>query len=376
MTILLVLGGNFHTSIRQIEQHASQFLAIYARVVCFEYPQFVKLPKVVTGTLPLIEHISNNLTVFHSFGMLPGGRTFHAINRLNHAVTSQLLKITLGSSFDIVITYTPEYALIAPHIKAKKVIYHVLDDYESLPWWGLKNSSKNQLHSLEQRMLQLVDRVIAVSPELYSKYKKHHPDVRLFPTPAYLKHYRSRRSHNVPDDMKDLPRPIIGFAGSATFVGKLATDLLKILIRSYPNFSFVFTGEYNNDIQSTLEKFKNCHFLGIKSLSVLPDYIADFDVCLVPYITSRYGMAAYPVKIMEYLFFGKPVVTTALPSVEYLSKKKLIYWSRSQNEFIRNVGRAVKEEMRDKKVVEARRRESFRNDWSERIRDYIRIIKG
>lgn len=39
MTILLLLGGNFHMPIKQAEQHLPVYLAKYARVICFEYPQ-------------------------------------------------------------------------------------------------------------------------------------------------------------------------------------------------------------------------------------------------------------------------------------------------------------------------------------------------
>ena len=136
MTILLLLGGNFHTSIRYIEQHLPLYLARYSRVICFEYPQFVKFPKLITGSLTLLERINANLIVLHSIGFIPRGRTIPLFNRINHSLNTLILKFLVGKSFDAIISFTPELALVAPLISSNKIIYHVLDEYASLPWWG------------------------------------------------------------------------------------------------------------------------------------------------------------------------------------------------------------------------------------------------
>ena len=375
MNILLVSGSRFKSPIRHIDQHLPRYLAKYAHVVFFEFPQFKKLFQVFTGKLPITERINEHLTVFHSIGLLPWGRYIPIFNKFNHIFNSLLLRQTVGIQYDIIITFTPEYALIDHYVKSGKVIYHVLDNYSSLPWWGSKKSGRRQLRNLESRTLKLADLVIVVSPYLFDSYKNRHRNIRLFPTPAFLKHYRTNNIRKTPYDMKKIPRPIIGFSGSAPFAGKIDFALIAKLVQHYQNYSFVFTGVYENKLIKGLLRFRNFHMLGYKTLEALPSYISSFDVCLVPYLTNSYGKSAYPVKIMEYLCLGNPVVTTALPSVEFLAGKNLIYWSASQDEFIRNIDRAMKEGMGNKKLINARIKEGRRNDWAVRIREYMKIIK-
>lgn len=97
-------------------------------------------------------------------------------------------------------------------------------------------------------------------------------------------------------------------------------------------------------------------------------------MCIIPYVTNDYGQYAYPVKVMEYLSLGKPVVTTAVPSIKYLADKGLIYWSKNDNDFIRNLKSALKEKNQQnlirKRIVEAKK-----NDWNIRIKEFVKLVE-
>ena len=58
----------------------------------------------------------------------------------------------------------------------------------------------------------------------------------------------------------------------------------------------------------------NVHFLGQKPASAVPDYVAGFDVGLLPYRLNLETRHISPLKLYEYLAAGKPVVSTPIPA--------------------------------------------------------------
>ena len=50
--------------------------------------------------------------------------------------------------------------------------------------------------------------------------------------------------------------------------------------------------------------------------TALPEYVAGFDVCTIPFLRSPLTEATNPVKLFEYLATGKPIVARRLPELE------------------------------------------------------------
>ena len=136
--VLIFLGTRFHQPINHIEQYLSTHLAKYKSVYCFEYPYFYNLLKLVTGRIPLIETISDKLIIYHSFGIVPFGRSVILFNYLNHQINYFVFcLITRLSATDTkIITFTAELALL-PSLFALPILYFVIDDYTSYPGGNL-----------------------------------------------------------------------------------------------------------------------------------------------------------------------------------------------------------------------------------------------
>ncbi|WP_150124158.1 glycosyltransferase [Cupriavidus nantongensis] len=60
---------------------------------------------------------------------------------------------------------------------------------------------------------------------------------------------------------------------------------------------------------------KNIHFLGSKKIDELPGYLQHSDMALLPFVPGKISDAVSPIKVFEYLFIGKPVVSTRLPEI-------------------------------------------------------------
>lgn len=86
----------------------------------------------------------------------------------------------------------------------------------------------------------------------------------------------------------------------------------------------------------------------------LPDHVRDVDVFVLPYRVDEYTVGITPAKIFECFATGRPVVSTYLPSL--LPYEGLVYISRTHDEFLMNIDRALQESpaLRERRIQIAR----------------------
>ena len=139
----------------------------------------------------------------------------------------------------------------------------------------------------------------------------------------------------IPTDLKNIPRPIIGFGGKITHL--IDVDLLNETMKLAPNASFVFVGQIlNKDVYNRILKLDNFYYLGDKHYKEYPNYVKSFDVCTVPYITDENKKSgANTIKVYEYLATGKKVIGTKSNGLEDLEEH--VYIVNTADEFANEV---------------------------------------
>ena len=137
-----------------------------------------------------------------------------------------------------------------------------------------------------------------------------------------------------PADLAKIPKPIAGYAGKIQ--QRLDVELIKHLAVNLPRVSFVFIGQmiYSPQFRQ-ISKLANVYYLGDKHYRQLPNYLAGFDVCLIPHIVSRHTESMNPLKIYEYLAAGKPVVSTEIAGVDSFADEIAV--ASNKEEFLKAV---------------------------------------
>lgn len=171
----------------------------------------------------------------------------------------------------------------------------------------------------EPALLRHVDRVLTISEAAYQRHRARHAQKLVrFSTGVPFRLYNSALSSDyLPADVRDLQRPIIGYAGSV-MASRLDLGVFPEQARRHPELSFVVVGPMDAPAQAFFERVRapNLHVLGPKPYSEVPHYIKSFDVGLIPYQLTPFNLAANPLKLYEYMALEKPVVSTALPSAQ------------------------------------------------------------
>ncbi|MFI0429728.1 hypothetical protein [Mariniflexile sp. HMF6888] len=134
----------------------------------------------------------------------------------------------------------------------------------------------------------------------------------------------------VPEDIKDLKRPIIGFGGKISYL--LDYELINFITKDNSNYSFVFVGQIlDKNVYKKIEKRTNVFFLGDKKYSEYSNYVKNFDICIVPYNINEGQHGGDSMKAYEYLLTGKKVIGTKGNGLQDL--KEYIYLPNTKEEF-------------------------------------------
>src|SRR5207244_6589271 len=112
------------------------------------------------------------------------------------------------------------------------------------------------------------------------------------------------------------PRPVVGYYGA---IGDwVDADLVADLAERRPDWDFVLVGStFTADVRR-LSRLPNVMLAGEKPYAEVPDWLAKFDVTILPFKRVPLTEATNPVKAYEILAAGKPLVSVPLPEMAAL----------------------------------------------------------
>jgi len=256
------------------------------------------------------------------------------------------------------------------HLDKKMIIYYCLDNLKKV------DVSTKRIEKYEKKVIQKSDLVFVTSDALhgYCAEVRCADQIYKFPFTVNIAKFDRNKinSLSAPPDLKGIKRPIIGFSGG---VRKwIDRDLIKYLLSSNPEFSFVFVGPIQMDIRD-LSCFKNAYFLGQKTHDELPVYINNFDAAIIPYLVNDFTRCIFPAKLNEYLALGKPVISTDLPELKEMLKKygdNIIHIADTKEKFSDRVKLVLKSD--DEVAINKRIQAAKENSWEyyiEKMSDLI-----
>ena len=117
-------------------------------------------------------------------------------------------------------------------------------------------------------------------------------------------------------------------------------------------------------------------WIGFRPYEQLPAYLGAMDLGLVPYAATPFNRASFPLKILEYLGAGLPVVATDLPILRWLDTDLVhVVDDGDANAFADAVERALPGAA-DPALVARRQAFAARHSWRSRAADYDATLAG
>lgn len=217
-----------------------------------------------------------------------------------------------------------------------------------------------------ERALRSADIVLASSDKLHAKALAYNQNAYLIPNGCDYDFF-SGKTHKIPEDIRHMEGPIIGYSGAITSWCDL--ELIEQAAINFPHCNIVMIGPLYNISNVPLRS--NLHWLGIKPYRQLPSYLQRFDVGIIPFKRSSMVDAVNPIKMWEYMASGLPVVTTAIPEVK--KYPELILCAETEAAFMENLNKALFCDTEEKRVQ--RMELAQQNSWTARAQKIVSIIE-
>jgi glycosyltransferase involved in cell wall biosynthesis len=246
------------------------------------------------------------------------------------------------------------------------LIYYVMDQYSAMP-----NVYADYLEELEQAMLSQADLIFVTSRNLLQEKNGSKTPAVLLPHGVDFEHFHSavQPLGEVPEELRDLPRPILGFHG--VLAPWVDTEILERVCQAFSEASIVLIGPEWIDFPVS-KGLPNLHRLGMRTYAELPRYAAHFDVGLIPFRQDRLTAYVNPLKLLEYLALGLPVVSTPLPDLAPYAN--VLYQASTPDDFVDQVKVALQD--REPKRREQRFALAAEESWEARVSTLEGYIEG
>ena len=204
--------------------------------------------------------------------------------------------------------YTPMMLPFSRRTASACVVYDCMDELANFKF------APPQLGALERELLATADVVFTGGYSLYEAKRAAHPDIHPFPSSVDRDHFaKARDACHPPADQAGLPSPRLGFYG--VIDERMDLDLIAAVADARPDWTLVLVGPVVKIDPVSLPKRPNIAYLGGKSYSALPGYLAGWDVALMPFAVNESTQFISPTKTPEYLAGGRPVVSTRITDV-------------------------------------------------------------
>ncbi|MGZ5286260.1 MAG: glycosyltransferase [Flavisolibacter sp.] len=308
-------------------------------------------------------------TLIESVNWLPATSIFKLINSINNQrLAKELNAVTKEMGFSNVILlndndiYNGFY--LKEYMKPDLYIYYMRDFLQAYDYW------KKHTSVLEPELMKKSDIVITNS-EYYTEYSAaYNKHAYYMGQGCSLDHFDPYRLYQVPPDVAELKRPLIGYIG-ALDAARLDEEILSVIARANPDWNVVLVGPADDVFaKSRLHSIPNIHFLGGKPFDTLSSYVNAFDVCINPQFNNQITKGNYPLKIDEYLAMGKPVVATKTQAMNLFSSHT--YLAESPDQYPDLIRQALVE---DSKELQAERvRFARSHTWEECMVELYRAI--
>jgi glycosyltransferase involved in cell wall biosynthesis len=226
---------------------------------------------------------------------------------------------------------------------------------------------------VEPQLMAKSDAVVSNSIYLANYAKKHNPNSHMVGQGCDVSLFNDDDGKLVvPDDLKEIPGPVVGYVGYLTSM-RLDIDVLVHLAKNWQEMNLVLVGPEDDQFKaSELHQLDNVHFPGSKAVEDLPRYIKGFDVCINPQLVNDLTIGNYPRKIDEYLSMGKPVLATPTEAMEYFAD--YTYLAPDKDAYVEMAKQAVAEDNPDRQ--EARKTFARSHTWENNVDNISKIIQN
>ena len=376
--IIYLSSRDFNESAWTAAQQVASQLSRYGRVLVVNPPQSVGaiLKRGKRAGIPSrgLERISENIWLFTPFASLPFGARCRISEKLNRFFLRRKLRSLISllefNNYQLWIL-PPRAAFLAGRLGEEKLIYKCDGDPATFPWL---RGRKTMILGEEEKLLRKADLVFFTSPSIAKRKSASNPHTYVVRLGVDTELFNQVLNYptSLPDDIKDIPEPRIGYVGALDGY-KVDFSLIKKVAELRPRWHWVIIGRAGTSdktVRSDLPRADNLHYLGPLPRREIPLYLKHCQVLTIPYILNNYTRDLTTLKMFEYMATGRPIVATPLPN--FKAMEPLIRLASSPRDFVEAIEESLKE--KDSTLSEKRKARAEDNSWRRQVERMLELI--
>ena len=248
--------------------------------------------------------------------------------------------------------------------KLKKVefYYEAMDNYEA---W---EPNKAGYLEKQEKLIRNSKHLIVSAEKLKEKFMNMYNLDESFCT-VIRNGYDKNTFKNWKKEKTEFNHPCVTYIG--TIDDWFDFDNVVSYARKHKEVFFNIIGPINPNVKNRIEKIKekNIIFPGPIEHHLVPQYINDSDVMMMPFLLNDVIEFVDPVKIYEYLYMKKPIVTSYWNELDQF-KGLVNFYNKDNFESVLNkaLESKFKETDKYKKIIHD-------SSWDNRLKDYIKILE-
>ena len=295
---------------------------------------------------------------------LPKGKLYNWLQKVNHEWLYRSIKKVLGKGkIDLFINAFDFYF---PYLQRKlddqvnKVAYYSLDPI-------VKGRSRKHGLSHEKTLVADADHVFCSAKSLYDQWQKEHHSVHYLPNAVNYTGLQHQVAHP-PKTISMLRGLKVGLFGNID--RRIDLDMLTSCLKAgYINL--VLAGPLDRKSEKLLH-LPNVFYYGTYKYENLRSYVESVDVCLIPYRVTPDMEKIYPLKLMEYFAFGKPVVMTPFNTEQVKQLGNMVYLADTAAGMQQAILKAYHEDnpfrRNERKMI------AEENNWDNRSKTFLEVV--
>lgn len=263
--------------------------------------------------------------------------------------------------FDYIYIGFPQYARYIPQDYQGRIIYDCLDNFEKL------YPDRKRSYKVTQQELPLIkrcDRLLASS-----QYLKEKVDA----VAGYDKAFVLRNATKLQDKPAPIKAPVQKVSYKLGYIGTISEWMdYDLLIKSFAQVEGIQYHMLGPVVKSV--EFEGIHYEGIVAHEKLQEAIVNYDCLIMPFLVNEIILAVDPVKLYEYISFGKCIISVYYPEVERF--RDFVYFYHSYEEYVELLKELKSKGFPAKYTAEKQKFFLQENTWDKRYESLKEIICG
>lgn len=296
----------------------------------------------------------------YPFFRLPFGGRFVFIAKLNALLFRIMAKLFLKwYRPDVVWISSPELFEYLPKHFPARLIYDCMDDVLAFPANALR---RDILAANENELIAVCSHVFCSSGNLRNKLIKRAGHAEKYTIVRNAFEPSAFSKLNVSAEIKKEKTYVLGYVG--TISSWLDFEALIRIVREFTPLEIHLLGPMEN-VGMPLPQHERIKYLGAVRHGDIQARVCGVDALMMPFHVTELIQSVDPVKLYEYVFFDKPIVSVRYPEIERFSD--FVDFYANHDELVGIIDRYLNDGFKKKYSNEARDRFITANTWAQRV---------